>query len=315
MTYWELLRAGAYGRSRFEPVSPTDYERIAHIVRSGRASDYFRIGDQIITTYTDTSGNEYEMPWNVADFREVTTESGIVLPGMILQSHYATVESIQFDAPEPDRPAEEDYSGQIKQYGWNRYANSGQRQWLNSAAGVGEWWTAQNDYDVAPSQLGTVNGFMRGLPAAFLTMLKPVKVETVRNYRDPDTAQESGTYEYDTTYDTFWIPSREEDYIAPNEPNHKEGTAWQYWVNTLTAPALEKGESLPQQTYSSAEVTHALLAHRYFSLDNHSSAVAVRLRSCTRTYSYHTWAVYSAGHVHGYSAYASYRCAPACAIC
>ena len=315
MTYWELLRAGAYGRSRFEPVSPTDYERIAHIVRSGRASDYFRIGDQIITTYTDTSGNEYEMPWNVADFREVTTESGIVLPGMILQSHYATVESIQFDAPEPDRPAEEDYSGQIKQYGWNRYANSGQRQWLNSAAGVGEWWTAQNDYDVAPSQLGTVNGFMRGLPAAFLTMLKPVKVETVRNYRDPDTAQASGTYEYDTTYDTFWIPSREEDYIAPNEPNHKEGTAWQYWVNTLTAPALEKGESLPQQIYSSEEVTHALLAHRYFSLDNHSSAVAVRLRSCNRSNSSNTWYVYSAGTVYASYAYISYRCAPACAIC
>lgn len=313
--FYTLLKAGQTGLAPAKKVGASDFPRIAQIVRAGKASDYFRIGDQIITTYTDTSGNEYEMPWNVADFRDVTTESGIVLPGMILQSHYATVESIQFDAPEPDRPAEADYSGQIKQYGWNRYAKSGQRQWLNSAAGVGEWWTAQNDYDVAPSQLGTVNGFMRGLPAAFLAMLKPVKVETVRNYRDPDTAQASGTYEYDTTYDTFWIPSREEEYIAPNEPNHKEGTAWQYWVNTLTAPALEKGESLPQQTYSSAEVTHALLAHRYFALDNHSSAVAVRLRSCSRGTSYFTWSVISTGYVGVYSAYSSYRCAPACAIC
>lgn len=316
MTYWELLRAGAYGRSRFDPVSPTDYDRIAHIVRSGRAADYFRIGDQIMTTYTDTQGNTYDCPFDVVAFKTATTlESGITVPSMVLQMHYATHEEIQFDAAEPDRPAEADYNGQIKQYGWNRYSMSAMRQWINSGKAAGEWWTAQHEYDAAPSQASTVNGFMRGLPADFLAMLKPVKVETCRNYRDPDTAQSSSTYEYDITYDTFYLPSKEEEYTTVNEPNHREGTAWQYWIDTLTAPALEIGESLPQQNYSSAEVTHAIKAHRRFVLSNHGTAAVVRLRSAYRNTSHYEWTIYSAGGVGSYTAGTSHRCAPACEIC
>lgn len=296
-------------------ISATDYETIAKIVRAGLASTYFHIGDQIITTYTDTSGNEYEMPWDIVAFNDATLESGVVVPGMVIQSHYATVEEIQFDAAEPTRPAEQDYQGQIAQYGWNRYSMSAQRQWLNSSATTGNWWTAQHEYDAAPTEANTVNGFMRGLPAEFLAMLKPVKVETVRNYRDPDTAQASGTYEYDTTYDTFWLPSNEEEYTAVNEPNHREGYAWQYWKDVLTDPALEIGESLPQQNYVSADVTHAIKAHRRFALDSQSNAVVVRLRSCGRSYSSSVWIIGATGYVGGNSAISSWRCAPACEIC
>ena len=316
MRYYDLLRAGAYGRSRFEPVSATDYARIASIVRSGRASDYFRIGDQIMSTYTDTNGNEYECPWDVVAFKEATTlESGITVPSMVLQMHYATVEEIQVDAPETDRPAEADYQGQIKQYGWNRYSMSAIRQWLNSDKAAGSWWTAQHEYDAAPTQASTVNGFMRGLNADFLAMIKPVKVETCRNYRDPDTAQTSGTYEYDTTYDTFYLPSKEEEYTAVNEPNHREGAAWQYWIDRLTLPAQEINESLPQQNHSSAEVTHAIKAHRRFILNSRSSADVVWLRSCNRGSSYFEWIVGSAGNVGSNAAYSSRRAAPACEIC
>lgn len=318
-SHYETLRAGKMLSkalwARGKSISPTDYKNIARVVREGRAADYFNIGDQIITSYTDTQGNIYDMPWDIVAFRDVTLESGIVVPGMIIQSHYTTVETIQFDAPEPDRPADQDYSGQIRQYGWNRYSKSAYRQWLNSPALAGEWWTPQNDYDAAPTQLSTTNGFMHGLPGDFLSMLKPVKVETVRNYRDPDSAQSSSTYEYDTTYDTFWLPSREEEYITANEPNHREGTAWEYWKNKLEAPALEKGESLPQQTYASAEVTHALLAHRKFMLNDKTTAAVVRLRSAYRSHSNYVWNVSSAGYVYDSSASNSYRSAPACAIC
>lgn len=296
-------------------IGATDYETIAKIVRAGLASTYFHIGDQIVTTYTDTSGNEYEMPLDIVAFNDATLESGIVVPGMVIQSHYATVEEIQFDAAEPTRPAEQDYQVQIAQYGWNRYSMSAYRQWLNSSAAAGNWWTAQHEYDAAPTQANTVNGFMHGLPAEFLAMLKPVKVETVRNYRDPDTAQASGTYEYDTTYDTFWLPSKEEEYTAVNDPNHREGYAWQYWKNVLTDPALEINESLPQQNYASAEVTHAIKAHRRFALNNQSTSVVVRLRSCSRANSYNVWNLYASGYVSTYNANSSYRCAPACEIC
>lgn len=316
---YEILKAGKMVSktlwARGKSISPTDYDTILRVVSEGRAADYFNIGDQILTTYTDTAGNEYDMPWDVVAFRDVTLESGIVVPGMVIQSHYATVEEIQFDAAEPDRPAEQDYQGQIKQYGWNRWSMSAYRQWLNSPVLKGNWWTAQHEYDAAPSQANTVNGFMHGLPAEFLAMLQPVKVETCRNYRDPDTAQASGTYEYDTTYDTFFLPSKEEEYIVANEPNHREGRAWQYWINTLTAPALEINESLPQQNYASAEVTHAIKAHRRFMLNNKTSAAAVRLRSAYRGTSSSVWTVYSGGYVYTSAAYSSLRCAPACVIC
>ena len=314
MSYFDRMRASAINSMKKPAMD--DYAAIAKIVRAGKAKDFFSIGEQIICKYTDTQGNEYDCPFDIVDFRDVTLENDTVVSGMIIQMHYATKEEIQFDAKEPDRPASSDYNGQIAAYGWNRYSMSAMRQWINSAETAGNWWTAQHEYDAAPSQANTVNGFMHGLPSEFLAMLKPVKVETVRNYRDPDTAQSSGTYEYDSTYDTFWIPSREEEYITANEPNHREGRAWQYWIDLLTPEATEKGESLPQQTYLSSEVTHALTSHIHYRLDAHSSGAVARLRSAYRYYSYREWLVNSSGTVYSYFyAYSSYRCAPACAIC
>ena len=37
-------------------------------------------------------------------------------------------------------------------YGWNRWSKSALRQYLNSAAGVGAWWTAQDEWDIAPAE-------------------------------------------------------------------------------------------------------------------------------------------------------------------
>lgn len=313
MTYYDMVRASEI--SRMKKPAMDDYAAIAKIVRAGKAQEYFQIGQQVLCKYTDTQGNEYDCPFDIVDFRDVTLENGTVVPGMIIQMHYATKDEIQFDAKEPDRPASADYVGQIATYGWNRYSKSAMRQWINSAETAGNWWTAQHEYDAAPSQANTVNGFMNGLPSEFLAMLKPVKVETVRNYRDLDTAQATGTYEYDTTYDTFWLPSREEEYITANEPNHREGRAWQYWIDRLTPEATEKGESLPQQTYSSSEVTHALTSHIHYRLDAHSIGAFARLRSASRYHSSYECSVYSSGYVGSYSAYTSYRCAPACAIC
>lgn len=314
MTGYDKMKARAMFSKTKKPVMD-DYAAIAKIVRAGKAADFFAIGEQIICTYTDTQGNEYDCPFDIVDFRDVTLADSSVVPGMIIQMHYATKEEIQFDAKEPDRPASADYNGQIAKYGWNRYSMSAMRQWINSAETAGNWWTAQHEYDAAPSQASTFNGFMHGLPSEFLAMLKPVKVETVRNYRDPDTAQASGTYEYDTTYDTFWMPSREEEYITVNEPNHREGRAWQYWIDRLTPEATEKGESLPQQMYSSADNTHALASHIHYRLDAHSSGDVTRLRSAYRSNSYIECYVNSTGYVNYNTAYSSYRCVPACAIC
>ena len=292
----------------------TDFRDIQALVRAGLAKEAFNIGDQIMTTYTATNGTEYNMPWDVVDFRDVTLETGDIVPGMILQSHYATLEAVQFDAPETTRPAAEDYSEQIAQYGWGRWANSAMRQWLNSGESAGNWWTSQNDYDEAPTQHATVNGFMHGLPSDFLAVLKPVKVETARDYRYP-AGGSSDTYVYDTTYDKFFLTSKEEEYTAVNEPNHREGLPFQYWLERLTPEALEKGEALPQQNYASADNTHALTSHIRYALENHTSAQTCRLRSAYRNGASSTWSVYNAGNVSSTNAYYACRCAPACVIC
>lgn len=291
----------------------TDFRDIQALVRAGLAKDAFNIGDQIMTKYTATNGTEYNMPWDVVDFREVTLEDGTAVPGMVLQSHYATLEAVQFDAPETTRPASEDYNGQIAQYGWGRWANSAMRQWLNSGESAGNWWTSQNEYDEAPAQATTVNGFKKGLPAEFLSVLKPVKVETARGYRYP--AGASGTYEYDTTYDMFFPASKEEEYTTPNEPNHREGLPFRYWIERLTPEATIKGEPLPQQNYASEDNKHALTSHIRYALENHTSAQLCRLRSAYRGGAGNAWGVGSAGGVYTSSAYGAFRCAPACVIC
>lgn len=292
----------------------TDYKEVQDIVRKGLAQDVFNIGDQLVVPYTATNRTTYDMPFDVVDFREVTLENGDVVPGMVLQSHYATLEAVQFDAPETTRPANDDYNGQIAQNGWGRWAKSGIRQWLNSAETAGNWWTSQNDYDEAPTQHATVNGFMHGLPADFLAVLKPVKVETARDYRYP-AGGSSGTYVYDTTYDKFFLTSKEEEYTVVDEPNHGEGLPFQYWIERLTPEALEKGEPLPQQNYASADNTHALTSHIRYALENHTSAQSCRLRSADRYYAYITWNVTNAGGVSTNYAYGALRCAPACVIC
>lgn len=79
-------------------------------------------------------------------------------------------------------------------YGWNRWKYSAARQWLNSNQPKGKWWTKQDDWDVAPSQLATKDGFLCGMPAEMLAVLKTVKVTTLAN-----TVNDGGVT--DITYD------------------------------------------------------------------------------------------------------------------
>ena len=47
------------------------YSDIQKIVKSGFASEFFDLGDEIMTTYTATDGTEYDFPWRIVDFRDV----------------------------------------------------------------------------------------------------------------------------------------------------------------------------------------------------------------------------------------------------
>lgn len=183
-------------------------------------------------------------------------------------------------------------------YGNNNWAQSGIRQFLNSSAAINTWWTAQNDFDMPPTQLTSLPGFMSGFDQALLNIIKPVQVNTALN-----------TIAYDgstvTTYDTFFPASLEQEYIRP-QASGVEGAYWEYWKQRL-------GLSSPQAT--GAGGTNA--AHIRYSYSNKTSAQTVRLRSAYRSGAVSAWHVHTAGSAYYYNGYAvsAYRPAPACVIC
>ena len=171
-------------------------------------------------------------------------------------------------------------------YGYNRWSQSANRQFYNSSAVAGAWWTPQNPFDRTPEQLTTVRGFMAGFDEAFLNIIKPVKVTTALN-----TVSDSDIGTSESTYDTFFLPSLEQEYIVP-QLSGVEGTYWPYWKERL-------GLSSPQVTGSEGTNTR----HIRYSYNAKTSAQGCRLRSAYRG---------AANDANG-STYANRGC-PACVI-
>lgn len=179
-------------------------------------------------------------------------------------------------------------STQEMAYGWNRWKTSALRQYLNSEAAKGAWWTAQDEWDVAPDQLKDKAGFLSGCSADFLSALQVVKVTTFAN-----TVNDGGGE--DTTYDRVFIPSMEQMYCAPQIKG--EGTYLEYWKQRsgATAPLAQWG------TYPNI-ITYAV--------ENHTSPQYMRLRSANRGSAYGAWYVNSSGCVSSFYASTAFRFAP-----
>ena len=177
-------------------------------------------------------------------------------------------------------------------YGWNRWSTSALRQYLNSAAAVGAWWTAQDEWDIAPDQLTTKAGFLSGWPEELINVLKEVKVVTYPNTVYDDT----GGNTPDITYDRVFIPSLEQMYCVPQKSG--EGEYHEYWKRRsgLTSPNAQYSTNPNMITYA---------------VENHASAQSVRLRSAYRGFASNTWIVYSSGYVYGsYAASYALRFSP-----
>ena len=169
-------------------------------------------------------------------------------------------------------------STQEMAYGWNRWKMSAIRQYLNSDAGVGAWWVAQDEWDIAPDELKTKAGFLSGVPQEIINTMKPVKVVTYTN-----TVQDGG--EADVTYDKVFLLSLEEIYASPQIKG--EGEYHEYWKQ-------KSGSTAPLQQYGTYPkmITYAV--------ENHVSPQYVRLRSASRGYAGSAWCVTASGSV-GYS--------------
>lgn len=184
-------------------------------------------------------------------------------------------------------------------YGYNRWGQSGFRQWLNSRAAAGDWWSSKNPFDRPPQQLSSVRGFMAGFDEAFLSIIKPVKVTTALN-----TVTDSAIGASEDTYDTFFPASLEQEYIVP-QASGVEGEYWEYWKQRL-------GLTSPQGTGSANKNEF----HIRYAYNAKTSAQSVRLRSAHRGSACHTWYVNSTGYAYyGNNATYAVRPAPACVIC
>ena len=177
--------------------------------------------------------------------------------------------------------------------GYNRWSHSAYRQYLNSSAAVGQWWTAQHIGDVAPNELNSYRGFMAGFRALDLQAIQTIKITTALN-----TVTDSALGTHETTYDKFWLPSIKEMHGV--EQLAGEGDAWpEYWEDYIGLDAMSNDAKDLRKIYA---------------INAKTSAQNCRLRSCNRTYSNSVFYVNSSGSVTNIYASFSYRCAPACAI-
>ena len=74
-----------------------DWQKVRTLIANGVGESAFAIGTQLIEKWTDTADSkEYDMPWQVNHFEDMTLEDGEVVPGMWLQTHYCLPFGVQF---------------------------------------------------------------------------------------------------------------------------------------------------------------------------------------------------------------------------
>ena len=177
-------------------------------------------------------------------------------------------------------------------YGDNRWWKSAYRQYLNSDAAAGGWWTPQDEWDMKPDQADTVPGFLAGFSDDFKAALTRVKVVTYGN-----TVTDDGSAV--VTYDKVFLPSLQEIYCSPQVSG--EGTYWPYWKERT-------GAKTPQALWQ----TYPLRITR--DLAQRTVGRGVRLRSASRGYGSNAFSVYSSGIVSNWYGIRAIRSAPACKI-
>ena len=177
--------------------------------------------------------------------------------------------------------------------GYNRWKYSAIRQFLNSDATAGNWWTQQHKWDVMPDYATTKNGFLYGLSASVKQYLVETKVYTSRNtiFNNGDTPLGG----MDETLDKVFLISLEQSYIEPQITG--EGEYWEYYKNLL-------GTNAPV----AKSATYPLLIK--YDIGAKTTARSRWLRSAVRGSSVYAWHVSSSGYVNPSSVTYGFRCAP-----
>lgn len=291
--------------------SSTETTAVADMAYYGWAAVYDSTKTYALNTYCSYSGAAYKCTtaiesaeaWNPDHW---TAQATIVRSALVLLSlntgdalPYSNYLSIE-------KNALKDSSKNIFSYGDNNWARSGQRQYFNSSAAAGAWWVSTHVGDVAPSQHGTVRGYMAGCSANLLAALsdgnggyKKVMVDCGGNsYQDGGVASRVA--------DTIFLSSRTEMYGSSMT---NDGTADAYWG--LAAKAANNGTAVSPNDNNG--ILNALRVTKSVTSKT-GNAVYARLRSANRGYSYYAWHVTTSGNLNYYYASHAYAGAPACVI-
>lgn len=188
------------------------WANIQSLVRSGKFSQYYSVGDQFTIRY---NGND--TLWDVVAIDVAIPADNTKTHSVTLMPHNC-LESLMFDNKEPSNS-----DSNRKSYGNNRYLYSNIRQWLNSSAAAGSWYSNQHSADAAPDYATTKPGFMSYFDSDFLAVIGKTKIKTVKASVD------GGSYE-EMADEYFYLPSTTEVGLA-NENNIAEGALFPYFSN------------------------------------------------------------------------------------
>lgn len=187
-------------------------------------------------------------------------------------------------------------------FGYNRWRDSLYRQWLN-AEGTG-WWTEQNIFDRAPSNIASLSGFLTGYSSQFKNVLRPTKISTYRN-----TVTDDGGI--DITYDKIFLRSMAnmnvDGFSTQQNTGGSEGPNWEYYQNL----AIGQSNLNANGTFK-AWATYSILIK--YALNAKTSAQYVFSRAAGRGGGGGVLFVNTSGSVNGSFAGHGNRCLPACII-
>ena len=176
---------------------------------------------------------------------------------------------------------------QRARYGSNNWAESAAREWLNSAAAAGEWWTPKTPFD-RPASYASAAGFMAGFGADFLAVLGAVDNVTAQNTVYEEGGTTGGSY---VTRDTFFNLSMAEVGLGAKNNNVAEGTVLPFYAGAANADRIKY------------DITAATTARSWW------------LRSPYPSYANGVRSVNSSGALYLNIANYGYGLAPACIIC
>ena len=213
--------------------------------------------------------------WNGSDFFWEVVDTQDKASGFVTVAADQNLGNSQFDAPEPSSPI-----SNRKTQGNNRWAYSAARQLLNSDADADAWWSAQYEYDAAPSYATQIPGFLKD----FTEYEKSVFVVKTNKCILPN--DDGGGTE--TTQDKVWFPSYYAmglGVIQPLEDNHiyekfvdNTSRSYQssYWLRSINGAESPSGVRIVLSNGSAVNVTA-------------SSSYAVRPFCQLPTSAYMTW--------------------------